>query len=272
MTIHFIGAGPGAPDLLTLRGRDLIAACPVCLYAGSLVPEQILAHCPEGARIVNTAPLSLDEIVAEMRAAHAAGLDVARLHSGDLSIWSALGEQLRRLRELAIPYTITPGVPAFAAAAATLGQELTLPGVAQSLVLTRTPGRASAMPAGETLANFASSGATLAIHLSIHNLAQVVEALVPFYGAECPVAIVWRASWPDERVVRGRLSTIEALLDDTLQRTALILVGPALESEDFAESCLYAVGYDRRFRPQSADSPFADTAPSDERIDKRNER
>jgi len=268
MTIHFIGAGPGAPDLLTLRGRDLIAACPVCLYAGSLVPEQILAHCPEGARIVNTAPLSLDEIVAEMRAAHAAGHDVARLHSGDLSIWSAMGEQLRRLRELEIPYAITPGVPAFAAAAATLGQELTLPGVAQSLVLTRTPGRASAMPAGETLANFASSGTTLAIHLSIHNLAQVVEALVPFYGADCPVAIVWRASWPDERVVRGRLSTIEALLDDTLQRTALILVGPVLESEDFAESCLYAVGYDRRFRPQSAESPFADC----ERVDKRSER
>ncbi|MBW6391674.1 precorrin-4 C(11)-methyltransferase [Billgrantia antri] len=268
MTIHFIGAGPGAPDLLTLRGRDLIAACPVCLYAGSLVPEQILAHCPEGARIVNTAPLSLDEIVAEMRAAHAAGLDVARLHSGDLSIWSALGEQLRRLRELAIPYTITPGVPAFAAAAASLGQELTLPGVAQSLVLTRTPGRASAMPDGETLANFAGSGTTLAIHLSIHNLSQVVAELLPYYGAECPVAIVWRASWPDERVVRGRLATVEALVDDALQRTALILVGPVLESEDFAESCLYSVGYDRRFRPQSASSPFAGTAPSDERVDK----
>ena len=268
MTIHFIGAGPGAPDLLTLRGRDLIAACPVCLYAGSLVPEQILAHCPEGARIVNTAPLSLDEIVAEMRAAHAAGHDVARLHSGDLSIWSALGEQLRRLRELAIPYTITPGVPAFAAAAATLGQELTLPGVAQSVVLTRTPGRASAMPAGETLANFASSGTTLAIHLSIHHLSQVVAELLPYYGADCPVAIVWRASWPDERVVRGRLATVETLVDDALQRTALILVGPVLESEDFAESCLYAVGYDRRFRPQSADSPFA----AGERVDKRNER
>jgi precorrin-4/cobalt-precorrin-4 C11-methyltransferase len=268
MTIHFIGAGPGAPDLLTLRGRDLIAACPVCLYAGSLVPEQILAHCPGGARIVNTAPLSLDEIVAEMRAAHAAGHDVARLHSGDLSIWSALGEQLRRLRELAIPYTITPGVPAFAAAAATLGQELTLPGVAQSLVLTRTPGRASAMPAGETLANFASSVTTLAIHLSIHNLSQVVAELLPHYGAECPVAIVWRASWPDERVVRGRLATVETLVDDALQRTALILVGPVLDCQDFQESRLYSVGYDRRFRPQSAESPFADC----ERVDKRSER
>ncbi|MFQ3788380.1 precorrin-4 C(11)-methyltransferase [Halomonas sp. A29] len=271
MTIHFIGAGPGAPDLLTLRGRDLIASSPVCLYAGSLVPEQLLEHCPAGARIVNTAPLSLDEIIAEMRSAHAAGLNVARLHSGDLSVWSAMGEQLRRLRELAIPYTITPGVPSFAAAAATLGQELTLPGEAQSLVLTRTPGRASAMPDGETLANFARTGATLAIHLSIHNLAQVVEDLMPFYGADCPVAIVWRASWPDERVVRGRLSTVVSQVDDAMQRTALILVGPVLGSEDFQESSLYAVGYDRRFRPQSADSPFADTAPGDKRADKRNE-
>ncbi|CAM0557777.1 precorrin-4 C(11)-methyltransferase [Vreelandella titanicae] len=257
MTVHFIGAGPGAPDLLTLRGRDLIAACPVCLYAGSLVPEQILEHCPTGARVINTAPLSLDDIMQEISRAHAEGLDVARLHSGDLSVWSAMGEQLRRLRELDIPYSITPGVPAFAAASATLGQELTLPGVAQSVVLTRTPGRASAMPSDETLANFARTGATLAIHLSIHNLSQVVESLTPYYGEQCPVAIVWRASWPDERVVRGRLASIEALIDDTMQRTALILVGPVLESDDFQESSLYAVGYDRRFRPQSADSPFA---------------
>ncbi|RUR55843.1 precorrin-4 C(11)-methyltransferase [Vreelandella populi] len=257
MTVHFIGAGPGAPDLLTLRGRDLIAACPVCLYAGSLVPEEILEHCPKGARIINTAPLSLDEIMQEIQTAHTEGKDIARLHSGDLSVWSAMGEQLRRLRELDIPYSVTPGVPSFAAAAATLGQELTLPGVAQSVVLTRTPGRASAMPDGETLANFARTGATLAIHLSIHNLAQVVESLMPHYGKECPVAIVWRASWPDEHVVRGRLSTVESLIDNTLQRTALILVGPVLESEDFQESSLYAVGYDRRFRPQSTDSPFA---------------
>lgn len=263
MTVHFIGAGPGAPDLLTLRGRDLIAACPVCLYAGSLVPEQILEHCPAGARVINTAPLSLDDIMQEFSRAHAEGQDVARLHSGDLSVWSAMGEQLRRLRELDIPYSITPGVPSFAAAAATLGQELTLPGVAQSVVLTRTPGRASAMPSDETLANFARTGATLAIHLSIHNLSQVVESLTPYYGEQCPVAIVWRASWPDERVVRGRLATIEALIDDTMQRTALILVGPVLESDDFQESSLYAVGYDRRFRPQSADSPFA-TASQDQ--------
>ncbi len=266
MTVHFIGAGPGAPDLLTLRGRDLIAACPVCLYAGSLVPEQVLEHCPAGARVINTAPLSLDEIMQEISRAHAEGQDVARLHSGDLSVWSAMGEQLRRLRELNIPYSITPGVPSFAAAAATLGQELTLPGVAQSVVLTRTPGRASAMPSNETLANFARSGATLAIHLSIHNLSQVVESLTPYYGEQCPVAIVWRASWPDERVVRGRLATIEGLIDDAMQRTALIVVGPVLESDDFQESSLYAVGYDRRFRPQSADSPFATASQDQERI------
>jgi precorrin-4/cobalt-precorrin-4 C11-methyltransferase len=259
MTVHFIGAGPGAPDLLTLRGRDLIASCPVCLYAGSLVPEQVLAHCPPGARIVNTAPLSLDQIIGEMRVAHAAGRDVARLHSGDLSVWSAMGEQLRRLRALDIPYAITPGVPSFAAAAAALGQELTLPGVAQSVVLTRTQGRASAMPDGETLANFARTGATLALHLSIHHLARVVEDLLPFYGADCPVAIVWRASWPDERVIRARLSTVAAQVDPEMNRTALILVGPVLGAEDFDESCLYAVGYDRRFRAQSADSPFAGT-------------
>ncbi|MFG6178294.1 precorrin-4 C(11)-methyltransferase [Halomonas sp. THAF12] len=263
MTVHFIGAGPGAPDLLTLRGRDLIAASPVCLYAGSLVPEAILDHCPEGARIINTAPLSLDEIIDEIASAHAACQDVARLHSGDLSVWSAMGEQLRRLRALGIPYAITPGVPAFAAAAATLGQELTLPGVAQSVVLTRTPGRASAMPDGESLANFARTGATLAIHLSIHNLEHVVAELSPCYGDDCPVAIVWRASWPDQRVIRGRLDTIVARLDPAMNRTALILVGPALASEDFDDSRLYAIGYDRRFRPQSADSPFAESGADD---------
>ncbi|WP_417328767.1 precorrin-4 C(11)-methyltransferase [Halomonas cupida] len=261
MTVHFIGAGPGAPDLLTLRGRDLIARCPVCLYAGSLVPEQLLEHCPPAAKVINTAPLSLDEIIEHIAAAHAAGQDVARLHSGDLSLWSAMGEQLRRLRDLDIPYAITPGVPSFAAAAASLGQELTLPGVAQSVVLTRTPGRASAMPDNETLANFARSGTTLALHLSIHALSRVVEDLLPFYGADCPVAIVWRASWPDERVIRARLSTVEAALEPEMNRTALILVGPVLAAEDFDESCLYALGYDRRFRPQSAASPFADTAP-----------
>lgn len=257
MTVHFIGAGPGAPDLLTLRGRDLIAACPVCLYAGSLVPEAVLTHCPPGARIVNTAPLSLDQIMDEIAAAHAAGHDIARLHSGDLSLWSAMGEQLRRLRALGIPYSVTPGVPSFAAAAAALGAELTLPGLAQSVVLTRTPGRASAMPEGETLENFARTGATLAIHLSIHNLAQTLAALAPAYGADCPAAVVWRASWPDQRIIRGTLATLEAQVAGSMERTALILVGPALGAEGFAESSLYAPDYDRRFRPQSADSVYA---------------
>jgi precorrin-4/cobalt-precorrin-4 C11-methyltransferase len=249
MTVHFIGAGPGAADLITLRGRDLIAACPVCLYAGSLVPEALLSHCPPGARIVNTAPLSLDEIMAEIATAHAEGHDVARLHSGDLSVWSAMGEQLRRLRALGIPYDVTPGVPSFAAAAAALGAELTLPGVAQSVVLTRTSGRATAMPEGEALENFARTGATLAIHLSVHVLETVVKTLSPHYGSDCPVAVVWRASWPDQRIVRATLSTLETAVGAEMERTALILVGPALAAVDFGESRLYAGDYDRRYRP-----------------------
>jgi precorrin-4/cobalt-precorrin-4 C11-methyltransferase len=253
MTVHFIGAGPGAPDLITVRGRDLIARCPVCLYAGSLVPEALLAHCPPGARIVNTAPLALEAIVALCAEAHAAGEDVARLHSGDLSVWSAMGEQARALDRLGIPYTVTPGVPSFAAAAAVLKRELTLPGVAQSLVLTRTSGRASAMPERETLSTFAQSGATLAIHLSIHVLSKVVDELTPFYGADCPVALVYRASWPDETIVRGVLSDIEARAAAApMERTALILVGPSLAAEDFRESALYDAGYDRRYRPRGA--------------------
>ena len=256
MTVHFIGAGPGAPDLITLRGRDLIARCPVCLYAGSLVPAALLDHCPPGARIVNTAPLDLDAIITEIAAAHAAGLDVARLHSGDLSIWSAMGEQLRRLRALGIPYDITPGVPSFAAAAAALGAELTLPGLAQSVVLTRTSGRATGMPAGETLAAFAATGATLAVHLSIHALDLVVAELLPFYGADCPAAVVFRASWPEERVVRARVGTLAAAVDGAGERTALILVGPVLGAEDFGESRLYAADYDRRFRPVGAAPRF----------------
>ena len=257
MTVHFIGAGPGAPDLLTLRAQRLIAASPVCLYAGSLVPKAILDHCPPGAHIVNTAPLDLDQIMDEIAAAHDRGQDIARLHSGDLSVWSAMGEQLRRIRALDIPVTVTPGVPAFAAAAAALEAELTLPEVAQSLVLTRTSGRASAMPPGETLENFACTGATLAIHLSIHRLAEVVAALTPHYGADCPAAVVYRASWPDERVVRAPLAKLEAALGDGVERTALILIGPALGATEFGESSLYAEGYDRRYRPQSADSPWS---------------
>ncbi|WP_065333151.1 precorrin-4 C(11)-methyltransferase [Tritonibacter mobilis] len=264
MTVHFIGVGPGAADLITLRGRDLIAACPVCLYAGSLVPEALLSHCPEGARIINTAPLSLDEIMAEIASAHAAGHDIARLHSGDLSVWSAMGEQLRRLRDLNIAYDITPGVPAFAAGAAALGTELTLPGVAQSLVLTRTSGRASAMPEGETLENFAATGATLAIHLSVHVLDDVVARLTPAYGAECPVAIVWRASWPDQKIVKATLGSIIEATEGARGRTALILVGHALGAEDFAESCLYGADYDRRYRPQSADSPWSEWSEGDD--------
>ncbi|ACM01002.1 precorrin-4 C11-methyltransferase [Cereibacter sphaeroides WS8N] len=260
MTVHFIGAGPGAPDLITLRGRDLIAASPVCLYAGSLVPEGVLAHCPPGCRIVNTAPLSLEAIVEEIAAAHAEGKDVARLHSGDLSVWSAMGEQLRRLRALGIPYDVTPGVPSFAAAAATLGAELTLPGVAQSVVLTRTSGRASPMPEGESLAAFAATGAVLAIHLSVHVLGRVLAELLPHYGADCPVAVVWRASWPDERVVRATLGSLEAALGPELERTALILVGRSLGAEEFAESRLYAGDYDRRYRPVGTHPRFPEEA------------
>lgn len=259
MTVHFIGAGPGAPDLITLRGRDLIAACPVCLYAGSLVPEALLSHCPPGAKIVNTAPLSLDQIIDEIAQAHAEGKDVARLHSGDLSVWSAMGEQLRRLRALNIPYDVTPGVPSFAAAAATLGAELTLPGVAQSVVLTRTSGRASSMPEGEALENFARTGAVLAIHLSVHVLEDVVKTLTPHYGDDCPVAVVWRASWPDERVVRATLATLQTAVGAEMERTALILVGRSIGAEDFAESRLYAGDYDRRYRPVGTQPRFPGT-------------
>ena len=250
MTIHFIGAGPGAADLITVRGRDLIACCPVCLYAGSLVPKDLLAHCPEGARIVDTAPMSLDEIVAEMQRATEAGEDVARLHSGDLSIWSALGEQLRRLDELGIPYSLTPGVPAFAAAAAALGQELTLPEVAQTVVLTRTGGgRASAMPDSETLAVLGAAKATIAIHLSIHVIGKVVDELMPFYGAECPAAVVARASWPEEKIIVGTLSTIAAQVQEAaVDRTALIVVGRVLGNSEFRNSALYSPDYRRRFR------------------------
>jgi len=255
MTVHFIGAGPGAPDLITLRGRDLIAACPVCLYAGSLVPEALLTHCPPGARIVNTASLSLDRIIDEIATAHAAGQDVARLHSGDLSVWSAMGEQLRRLNALGIPYDVTPGVPSFAAAAAALGAELTLPGVAQSVVLTRTSGRASAMPEGEALDRFAATGATLAIHLSVHVLDRVQAELLPHYGPDCPVAVVFRASWPDQRILRATLATLDPAIG-TGERTALILVGRAIATEDFDESRLYAEDYDRRFRPVGASPRF----------------
>lgn len=260
MTVHFIGAGPGAADLLTLRGRDLIAASPVCLYAGSLIPVEILAHCPPDARVVNTASMSLDEIITEIAEAHAGGHDVARLHSGDLSIWSAMGEQLRRLRALGIPYSVTPGVPSFSAAAAALEAELTLPGLAQSVVLTRTSGRASAMPPGETLSAFAATGAVLAIHLSVHVLDKVLAELLPHYGPDCPVAVIWRASWPDQRIVRATLGTLQASLGAELERTALIFVGATLGAEAFDESRLYAGDYDRRYRPVGTSPRFPETS------------
>lgn len=253
MTVHFIGAGPGAADLITVRGRELIARCPVCLYAGSIVPKELLEYCPPGARIVDTAPLALDEIEAEFVAAHAGGLDVARLQSGDLAVFSALAEQLRRLEQHGIPYTLTPGVPAFAAAAAALGRELTVPELAQSVVLTRVPGRASRMPEGEALSAFAATGATLAIHLAIHALDLVVAELLPFYGADCPVAVVADASRPEERILRGTLGDIAAkLAASPIERTALILVGRALAAEDFRESALYDAEYRRRFRGGTA--------------------
>jgi precorrin-4/cobalt-precorrin-4 C11-methyltransferase len=249
MTVHFIGAGPGAPDLITVRGRELIARCPVCLYAGSLVPKALLEYCPPDARVVDTAPMSLDEIVSECRRATELAQDVARLHSGDLSIWSALGEQLRRLDDAGIAYTVTPGVPAFAAAAAALGQELTLPELAQTVVLTRTSGRASAMPPGEDLQAFAATGATLAIHLSIHVLDKVVAELTPFYGADCPAAVVYRASWPDQRLICGTLASIaREVAREPIERTAVILVGKVLAARDFRDSALYDAAYQRRFR------------------------
>ena len=249
MTVHFIGAGPGAADLITVRGRDLLARCPVCLYAGSIVPPELIALAPPGARVVDTAALDLDAIEAEFVRADAASEDVARLHSGDLSIYSALAEQVRRLERNGIPYTLTPGVPAFAAAAAVLGAELTVPEVTQSVVLTRMPGRASAMPARETLAAFAATGATLAIHLAIPAIDNIVAELAPFYGADCPAAVVVRASWPQEVVLRGTLADIaDQVAAARAERTALVLVGPALAAKQFRDSALYDPGYRRRFR------------------------
>jgi len=249
MTVHFIGAGPGAPDLITVRGRDLLARCPVCLYAGSIVPRELLAHCQPDARLVDTAPMTLDAIEAEYVAAHTAGTDVARLHSGDLSIYSAVAEQIRRLERHGIPYTLTPGVPAFAAAAAALGRELTVPEVSQSVVLTRIGGRASRMPERENLAAFGATGATLAIHLAVHALERMVGVLQPLYGAACPAAVVARASWPEQCIVRGTLGDILAKTAAAgLERTAIVFVGPALGAEKFCDSALYDPGYRRRFR------------------------
>ncbi|MFQ6017686.1 MAG: precorrin-4 C(11)-methyltransferase [Kiloniellaceae bacterium] len=251
MTVHFIGAGPGAPDLITLRGRALIARAPVVLYAGSLVPRAVIACAPEGARVIDTAPLTLDEIIAEIERAHGQGQDVARVHSGDPALYGAMAEQIRRLDGLGIDYTITPGVPAYAAAAAALGRELTLPEVSQTVILTRTAMKASAMPAGEDLATLGASGATLAIHLSVRNLRRVVEALTPLYGPDCPVAVVYRASWPDQKIVRGRLEDIrEKVRAAKITRTALILVGRVLGEPEFADSKLYSPEHVHLLRPK----------------------
>lgn len=243
MTVHFIGAGPGAADLITVRGRDLVAASPVCLYAGSLVPAELLEVCPDGARLVDTAQMVLDDIIAEMTAAHTAGLDVARLHSGDPSVFSAMAEQMRRLDAAGVPYDVTPGVPAFAAAAASLRRELTVPGVGQTIILTRTSARATPMPPDEDLATLGRSRATLVLHLAVQRIDVLVEELVPNYGADCPVAVVAFAGRPDEITLRGTLADIAGKVREAgIKRTAVIVVGSVLTAEAFPDSHLYSAG------------------------------
>ena len=249
MTVHFIGAGPGAPDLITIRGLKLIQSCPVCLYAGSLVPEEIVKAAPDGARVVDTASLHLDEIIAEIAAAHTQGHDVARVHSGDPSLYGAIAEQMRRLDALGIDYDVTPGVPAFAAVAAVLKTEFTLPEIAQTVILTRTSMQASPMPDGERLEELGRSKATLAIHLSIRNLGYIERALTPHYGAECPVIVAYRITWPDQLILHGTLSTIaKKVRAAKLTRTALILVGAVLDAHDFRDSALYDAGHEHVLR------------------------
>jgi precorrin-4/cobalt-precorrin-4 C11-methyltransferase len=250
MTVHFIGAGPGDPDLITVKGRRLIEQCPVLLYAGSLVPEAVVACAPQDALVIDTAPLTLDEIVAHMAAAHGKGQSVARVHSGDPSIYGAIAEQMRRLDALGIDYDVTPGVPAFAAAAALLKAELTLPEVSQTIIITRTEGKASPMPKGEELAALGASRATLAIHLSVRNIHLVAAALTPHYGADCPAVVVYRVGWPDQAVIRGTLATIrEQVKASKITRTALIFVGRVLENESFSESRLYHPDHQHILRP-----------------------
>ncbi|WP_028466546.1 precorrin-4 C(11)-methyltransferase [Nisaea denitrificans] len=253
MTVYFIGAGPGDPDLLTIKGRDLIARCPVCLYAGSLVPEAVVAHAPEGAKVIDTAPMTLDEILADIEAAHAAGHDVARVHSGDPSLYGAIAEQIRRLRALGIAFEIIPGVPAYTAAAAALETELTLPEISQTLILTRTTMQSSAMPEGEELEELGRSKATLAIHLSIRNLRHIERALTPHYGADCPVAVIYRASWPDQQIIRGTLSDIRGKVRAAkITRTALIMVGRVLSEKNFRDSALYDAEHTHVLRPEKS--------------------
>ena len=249
MTVHFIGAGPGAADLITVRGLELIRRCPVCLYAGSLVPKEVVAAAPPDARMRDTAPMTLGEIVSEMETAHAQRRDVARVHSGDPSLYGAVAEQMRALDARGIPYDVTPGVPAFAAAAAALKTELTLPEIAQTVILTRTSGKASRMPERETLDILGRSGATLAIHLSVRNLKAVERELTPHYGADCPVVVVYRASWPDEQIIRGTLGDIwRKVRDAKITRTALVLVGPALGEQVFRDSALYDAAHEHILR------------------------
>ncbi|QNT68753.1 precorrin-4 C(11)-methyltransferase [Defluviicoccus vanus] len=251
MSVHFIGAGPGAPDLITVRGLNLIRRCKVVLYAGSLVPKEIVAEAPADARVLDTAPLNLDQIIEEMLIADAAGHDIARVHSGDPSLYGAIGEQMRRLDALGIAYDVTPGVPAFAAAAAALKSELTLPDISQTVILTRTATRSSAMPTGEDLASLGRSGATLAIHLSVTNLANVVRELSPLYGADCPVVVAYRVGWPDQLLLRGTLADIrDQVKAQGLTRTALILVGRVLAAEGFTDSRLYAADHHHVLRPK----------------------
>jgi precorrin-4/cobalt-precorrin-4 C11-methyltransferase len=246
MTVHFIGAGPGAADLITLRAQRLISASPVVLYAGALVPDEVVAHAPPGARLIDTQNLDLDAIVAEYVDAHERDEDVARLHSGDISIWSAVAEQMRRLDELGIAYDITPGVPAFAAAAASLGRELTLPGVAQTVILTRHARRATPMPPGEEIDALAAHGATLVLHLAVQAIDELAPKLAQHYGAEGAVAVVARASHPDEVILRGTLSTIAAQVREAgVRRTAVIVVGPALGEPGFCDSHLYSAARER---------------------------
>jgi precorrin-4/cobalt-precorrin-4 C11-methyltransferase len=246
VTVHFIGAGPGAADLITLRAQRLLASSQVCLYAGSLVPAEVLAHCPPGARLIDTAELNLDEIIAELVAADRAGHQVARLCSGDPSLFSAVAEQLRRLDQAGVGYDITPGVPAFAAAAAALGRELTVPGVGQSVILTRTAERATAMPPGEELGSLGAGGATLVLHLAVQRIEAVVAELVGNYGPDCPVAVVAYASRPDQQILRGSLADIgEQVRQAGIRRTAVIVVGRVLAAEGFPDSHLYSAARER---------------------------
>ena len=249
MTVYFIGAGPGAADLITVRGQRLLQSCPVCLYAGSIMPDDLLAHCPPGAKIVDTGPLTLEQIVNELADADAAGHDVVRLHSGDPSLYSALAEQCRRLDVLGIGYEIVPGVPAFAAAAAALKRELTVPGVAQTVTLTRVATLSTPMPPGEELANLAQSGATLVLHLAAAQIDNIVpQLLAGGYQPETPAAVVAFASWPQQTVLRGTLAGIAGQMHDTgITKTAVIIVGDVLAAEGFADSYLYSVA--RRSRP-----------------------